>query len=413
MRLTETFIKTQKESPSHEVAKNAQLLTQAGYVHKEMAGVYAFLPLGFKVLNNIVAIIREEMNALGGEELQLTALQRPDVWEATDRWSEEAIEVWFKTHLLAGGEVGLATTHEEPLTALMREYIHSYRDLPAYPYQFQTKFRNELRAKSGIMRGREFLMKDMYSFSASQEQHDSFYEQVKQAYTKVFDRIGIGDDTYYTFASGGSFSQFSHEYQTITEAGEDTIYIDKERNIAVNEEVFTDEVLEDLGLERSDLVEETAAEVGNIFPLGTKFSDNLDLTFTDQDGTIKPAIMGSYGIGPGRVMGVIVEKFSDEKGLVWPESVAPAAVHVVALQGGEEQAEELYTQLQDNEISVLYDDRDESPGKKLADADLMGVPLRVVCSQKTVREAKLETTERVSGETEMITQESLLHKLRK
>lgn len=407
MRYSQTFVTTHKESPAHEVAKNAQLLARAGFIHKEMAGAYAFLPLGYRVLNNIVAVIREEMNALGGEELQLTALQQPDVWQATDRWSDEALEVWFKSQLHAGGEVGLAATHEEPLTALMREYIHSYRDLPAYPYQFQTKFRNELRAKSGIMRGREFLMKDLYSYSASQEQHERFYEQAKDAYVAIFNRLGIGHDTYYTYASGGSFSQFSHEYQTLTEAGEDTIYIDEDRGIAVNEEVLSDNVLRDLELRREDLVETTAAEVGNIFPLGTKFSESLDVKFTDQDGRQKPVIMGSYGIGPGRVMGVIVEKFSDEKGLVWPEAVAPVAVHLVSLPGGEDQAEVVYTQLRDNGISVFYDDRDESPGTKLADADLIGIPLRVVCSRKTAGEDKLEATERGSGELWMLTQGEL------
>lgn len=411
MKFSQTFVRTHKEPPAHEVAKNARLLAQAGYIHKEMAGAYAFMPLGLQVLNNIVSIIREEMDALGGEEMHMTALQRPDTWEATGRWPDDVLEVWFKSQLHAGGEIGLATTHEEPLTALMREYIHSYRDLPAYPYQFQTKFRNELRAKSGIMRGREFLMKDLYSFSASQEQHDAFYEQAKHAYARVFERIGIGSDTYYTYADGGSFSQFSHEYQTLTEAGEDTIYVHDKSGVAVNEEVLTDDVLTDLGLKREEMVEATAAEVANIFPLGTKFSDSLDLTFTDRDGQEKPVIMGSYGIGPGRVMGVLVEKFSDDKGLVWPQSVSPAAAHLVSLQGGEEQADNLYQYLRESNTTVLYDDRDESPGTKLADADLMGVPLRLVCSQKTVEQGKIEATPRNTGESEMLEREKIVARL--
>jgi prolyl-tRNA synthetase len=402
MKFSHTFVRTGKEPPAHEVAKNAQLLAQAGYIHKEMAGAYAFLPLGFMVLDNIVNIIREEMNQLGGEEMQLTALQRPDVWEATGRWPDDELEVWFKSQLLAGGEVGLAATHEEPLTALMREYIHSYRDLPAYPYQFQTKFRNELRAKSGIMRGREFLMKDLYSFSASWRQHEEFYEKAKQAYARVFDRLGIGGDTFYTYADGGSFSQFSHEYQTLTEAGEDTIYLSREGGFAINQEVYTDEVLGELGVTAGDMEEVTAAEVANIFPLGTKFSDSLDLTFTDQDGAEQPVIMGSYGIGPGRVMGVLVEKFSDEKGIVWPQAVAPAQVHLLNLKGGEAQADSVYAHLQENGIRVLYDDRDESPGSKLADADLMGLPTRLVCSQKTAESEQVEVTHRASGETQML-----------
>src|SRR5680860_514896 len=306
MRFSELFTKTRKDTPSDEVSKNAQLLIRAGFISKEMAGVYSYLPLGLRVFNNIVEIIRQEMNAIGGQEIFMTALQRPEVWKASQRWDDEAISVWFKTKLANGKEIGLATTHEEPLTDLMRQFISSYKDLPAYPYQFQTKFRNELRSKSGIMRGREFIMKDLYSFSKDRAEHDEFYELAKQAYGKVFDRIGIGEDTFVTFASGGSFSKFSHEFQTLAEAGEDTIYLSRDKKLAINKEVYNDEVLAELGLDKDELEEVRAAEVGNIFTLGTKFSDALNLVYTDENGIKQPVFMGSYGIGPGRTMGCLL-----------------------------------------------------------------------------------------------------------
>jgi len=272
MRQSHLFTKTRKEAPKDETAKNAKLLIRGGFIHKEMAGVYSYLPLGLRVMNKIVNIIREEMNAIGGQELYLTALQDKNIWEKTNRWSDEVVDNWFKTKLKSGSDVGLGFTHEEPLTALMKEYIQSYKDLPRYAYQFQTKFRNEERAKSGIMRTREFLMKDLYSFSKDAKEHEEFYEKAKKAYVKIFDRLGLGDKTYVTFASGGSFSKYSHEFQTLTETGEDTIYVDEKNKLAVNKEVYTDEVLKDLGLNKKDIIEKKASEIGNIFSLGTRFS---------------------------------------------------------------------------------------------------------------------------------------------
>ena len=412
MRVTNLFTKTSKTSPSDEVSKNAQLLIRAGFIHKEMAGVYDFLPLGKIVLDKIVQIIREEMNAIGGNEISLTALQNPETWQASGRWSDEVMDVWFKTKLSNGREFGLAPTHEEPITKMMKNFINSYKDLPVYPYQFQTKFRAELRSKSGLMRGREFLMKDLYSFSENREQHDEFYEKISQAYARVFARLGLGDFTYKTFASGGSFSKFSHEFQTVSPVGEDTIYISDEKKIAINEEVLTDEVLTELGLNREDLREEKAVEVGNIFTLGYKFSEALGLKFIDRDGAKKPVFMGSYGIGPSRVMGMIAEHFSDDKGLVWPENVAPAKVYLVQIGDRSKQlAEEIYKEFQVKGVEVLFDDREARPGQKFADAELMGIPYRVTVSDRLMESDRFELVERVSGELKILNRDELLEKL--
>lgn len=409
MRVSQLFTKTLKQAPADEVAKNAQLLIRAGFVYKEMAGVYAYLPLGKRVLDAIVQVIREEMNAVGGNEISLTALQPKDTWEASGRWDDEVMDVWFKTRLASGAELGLAPTHEEPLTKLMKGFISSYKDLPAYPYQFQIKFRNELRSKSGLMRGREFWMKDLYSFSKNEAEHNEFYEEISAAYDRVYRRLGIGDITYKTFASGGSFSKYSHEFQTVSEVGEDTIYIHEGKRLAINEEVYNDEVLADLGVSRDELVEKKAVEVGNIFTLGTRFSDALDLNYTDEDGVSKRVFMGSYGIGPSRLMGLLAEHFADDKGLVWPVNIAPAKVYLVQI--GEQsmvQAEELYSKLTGMGIEVIYDDRDVRPGNKFADAELMGIPQRLTVSDRLVEQGKLELTDRKTGETKLLTADEAL-----
>lgn len=413
MRISQLFTKTSKSAPADEVAKNAQLLIRAGFINKEMAGVYSYLPLGKIVLDKIIAIIREEMNSIGGNEISMTALQQKDVWETSGRWNDDVIDVWFKTKLAGGSEVGLAPTHEEPLTQLMKNFIHSYKDLPVYPYQFQIKFRNELRSKSGLMRGREFWMKDLYSFSRTQEEHDAFYEKISDVYLRVYDRLGLGKSTYKTFASGGSFSKYSHEFQTISPVGEDTIYVHEGKKIAINEEVFDDEVLENLGISRDELVQKTAVEVGNIFTLGTKYSNALDLMFTDEDGIAKPVIMGSYGIGPSRLMGVIAEHFADDKGLVWPENVAPAKVYLVRIGDGSvtEQADKLYDEFNGKNIDVIYDDRDVRPGEKFADSELMGIPYRVTMSDRHLDNNQYEFTVRATGETTLLTHDELLDKL--
>jgi prolyl-tRNA synthetase len=409
MKLSHLFTKTLRDAPSDEVSKNAQLLIRAGYVYKEMAGVYAYLPLGKRVLANITQIVREEMDAVGGNEISLTALQHKDTWEASGRWDDNVMDVWFKTKLANGTELGLAPTHEEPLTKLMKSYISSYKDLPVYPYQFQIKFRNELRSKSGLMRGREFWMKDLYSFSKDQAEHDEFYETISGAYDKVFARLGIGDITYKTFASGGSFSKYSHEYQTLSDVGEDTIYVHEGKKLAINEEVYNDEVLADLGVTKAELKEAKAVEVGNIFTLGTKFSDALGLDYADEHGKNQKVFMGSYGIGPSRLMGLLAEHFADDSGLVWPENVAPFRVHLISIGNVAEQAQKLYDDLEAKGVTVLWDDRDERPGAKFADADLIGIPHRVVVSEKNGD--NYEYKKRTEKTAEILTRDELFDKL--
>ncbi len=565
MKYSQLFTKTTKDVPADERAKNAKLLIQAGYIHKEMAGVYTFLPLGLRVLNNINKIIREEMNAIGGQELLLTALQDAELWKVTDRWDDAKVDVWFKTKLKNGTELGLAPTQEEPLVRAAKRFVQSYKDLPFLAYQIQTKFRNETRSKSGIMRGREFLMKDMYSFARSNEEHEELYEKIKQAYVNIFNRVGIGEKTVLAFASGGMFSKYSHEFQTLVDAGEDDIYYDEVDNKYLNREIVSskapavknndqpkameevegkgligveqlakflkipvekttktmlyvtdggklvaaavrggyniseDKLKDVLGVNNIELADEATvkrvtgadvgyagllnlsdevqvlvdescanrtnfemganrtnyhsinvnwgrdlhepkefvdikvpqkgdlnpkndkpypvfngAEVGNIFTLKDRFSKPLGLNFTDESGHEKLVMMGCYGLGPTRLMGVIVELMADDMGLVWPENLAPFQVYLVSL-GSEEKAtevaDELYKTLQEEGIEVLYDDRDARPGEKFADADLIGIPHRVVVSAKTVEAGKYEYKKRTEKDTEMLSIEQLLKKL--
>ena len=412
MRASQLFTKTSKSAPSDEVAKNAQLLIRAGYVYKEMAGAYAYLPLGIRVVEKIKQIVREEMNAIDSNELIMTSLQRKDVWEKTGRWSDDTVDVWFKSKLQDETEVGFGWSHEEPIVEMLKQYIQSYKDLPVSLYQFQTKMRNEKRAKSGIMRGREFVMKDMYSFHATAEDLETYYNASIEAYKRVFDRLGIGEDTYVTFASGGAFTKFSHEFQTICDAGEDVIYLHRGKNIAVNEEVI-DEAVAELGIDRADLEKIKTAETGNIFNFGTQKTDEMGLYYTDSEGKRQSLHIGSYGIGITRAMGVIVEKFSDEKGIVWPEAVAPFRVYLVRIGGDEavRHADELYNELTAKGIDVLYDDRDERPGAKFADAELMGIPYRITVSDRLIEAGQYELTPRTGGETHLLTRDELLAKL--
>ncbi|HEY5695405.1 MAG TPA: aminoacyl--tRNA ligase-related protein [Candidatus Saccharimonadales bacterium] len=412
MRVSQLFTKTSKTAPADEVAKNAQLLIRAGFVYKVMAGVYAYTPLGLRVLENIKQIVREEMNAIDGQELIMTNLQPREVWETTTRWDDDVVDVWFKTKLKDDTELGLAWSHEEAIMEMMRQFIESYKDLPVSVYQFQTKLRNELRAKSGIMRGREFVMKDMYSLHTSAEDLDAYYNRVIEAYKRVYDRLGLGKDTYVTFASGGAFTKFSHEFQTICDAGEDILYVHHGKNIAVNEEVL-DEAVAELGIDKNELEKVKSAEVGNIFNFGTDKSEQMGITFTGSDGKEHPIYLASYGIGITRVMGVIVEKFADEKGIVWPENVAPFKVYLVRI-GGEkaiEHADKLYEELKGKGIEVLYDDRDERPGTKFADSELIGIPHRVTVSDRLLEAETYEYTPRMGGKTEVLTHAELLAKL--
>lgn len=566
MRLSQLFTKTRKEAPAEETSRNAQLLIRAGYIHKEMAGVYAFLPLGLRVLENIKQIVREEMNAVGGQELMMTALQPRELWEKTDRWDDTKVDNWFKTKLANGAELGVGLTHEEPIVDVVGQYVTSYKDLPLSVYQIQSKFRNELRAKSGLLRGREFMMKDMYSFCRTQQEHEELYEKIADAYMRVYDRLGLGDITFRTKADGGIFTErYSDEYQTLSGIGEDTIFNVPDTDNWFNQEVapaiapsfVIDEQLSPMeevegkgiigvealaeylripvakttktmlyqtddgrviavavrgGYEVNEIklrkvvdakmvkladettvrrvtgaeigyagiinlpddvtviVDESCAnrinfemganrtnfhsinvnwgrdlplpdrfydikvakegdfhpdtkmqyqvhkgvEVGNIFPLESKYTDALDVYYTDENGDQQSIIMGCYGIGISRLMGILVEHFSDEKGIVWPENVAPFTVYIARLHSSEavvEAADSIYNQLQKAGVGVLYDDREMRPGEKFADADLLGIPYRLVISEKTVESGKHELKRRTDAESKLVSADELMNVL--
>lgn len=421
MRQIELFTKTRREAPKDEISKNAILLTRAGFIHKEMAGVYSLLPLGLKVMKKLENIIRAEMDAIGGQEMKTSILQSKEVWEKSGRWSDEVIDGWFKTKFKNGADIGLSYTNEEAYTSILKQYVSSYKDLPAYPYDFKEIFRNEIRSKSGILRGREFYWKALYSFSKDEKEHAEFYEKAKQAYKNIFSRTGIGELTHLTFASGGTFSKYSHEFQTLTKAGEDTIYLSREKELAVNKEVYTDEVLKDLGLDKGSLTEEKAIEVGNIFTLGTRFSEPLEFYYTDEDGGKKPVFMGSYGIGLGRLMGTVAETLSDEKGLVWPSEISPFDIHLLALtEGSKTLADEVNKTLTSHGVEVLYDDRDVRAGEKFADADLIGISTRVTIGEKNLesnlsadRHGMLEVKDRATGDAKEISLEQIIKKFGK
>ncbi|HPI82312.1 MAG TPA: His/Gly/Thr/Pro-type tRNA ligase C-terminal domain-containing protein [Candidatus Paceibacterota bacterium] len=413
MKQSLLFTKTQRESPSDEVSLNAELLIKAGYVFKEMSGVYSYLPLGLRVLKKIEGIIREEMDKIGGTEMKTSIFQNKDVWDKTGRWDDSVVDIWFKTKLKNGGDLGLSFTNEEAYANILKQHINSYKDLPAYPYDFKEIFRNEARSKSGILRGREFFWKALYSFSKDEEEHNVFYEKAKEAYKNIFKRVGIGHLTYLTFASGGTFSKYSHEFQTLTGAGEDTIYLDENRGLAINKEIYDDQELKSLGLKREDLIEKKSIEVGNIFSLGTKFTEPFNLTYKDKDGQEKLVIMGSYGIGLGRLMGTVVEVLSDDRGIIWPESIAPFKIHLLSLGKDEkvlQQAEDLYKELIQKGIEVLYDDREDvSAGEKFADSDLMGIPFRVIISNRTVTEGGYELKKRTEEKERIVKREELFN----
>lgn len=414
MRLSQLFTKTSKTAPADETSRNAQLLIQAGYIYKVMAGVYAYTPLGLRVIENIKQIVREEMNGVQGQELIMTNLQPREPWSVTGRWDDEVVDVWFKTKLKDDTEIGLAWSHEEAIIEMMKQFLTSYKDLPISVYQFQIKLRNELRAKSGIMRGREFLMKDMYSMAVDAAQHDAYYNSVIEAYTRVYDRVGLGEDTYVTFASGGAFTKFSHEFQTVCEAGEDVIYLHRGKNIAINEEVLDDESLAQLGIARDELEAVKSSEVGNIFNFGTDKSEQMDFSFTNEAGEKQFVHLGSYGIGITRIMGVIAEKFADDKGLVWPEAVAPAKLYLARLGDSEAtiaESDALYNDLTVAGVQVLYDDREVRPGQKFADADLLGIPYRVVVSDKTIAAGAYELKARTATEVRMLSRDEVMKTL--
>ncbi len=562
MKYTHLFLKTSKESPADETAKNADLLIRGGFVHKEMAGVYTFLPLGLRVLQNIADIVREEMDEAGCIEILMSALSPQENWKKTGRW--DTVDVLYKVPAAGGGEVALSPTHEDMVTPLVAHYCQSPKDFPLCVYQIQTKFRNEPRAKSGLLRGREFLMKDAYSFHTSEEDFDAFYKVMTKAYENIYARLGIGDITHFCEASGGDISKYSHEFQTLSEIGEDTLLYDPKSDTWYNDEVAPSKASEwtnpdEAKAKREDVIgkgligvealatffdipvekttktilfeneknaviaavvrgdrdvnelklkevagcdrlrlasEETvkritgadigyagplnlpdevsiywddscqgrvnfecganetdyhsinvnfgddlsepetfydikiaqigdanpetgsvyeskkAVEVGNIFPLGTKYSKPFNFKI---DG--KNIIMGCYGIGVSRTMGILAEIFNDDKGLIWPENVAPFDVYLAPIGKDNsvyEKAEVLEKALEISGFEVLYDNRRDKkvgPGQKFGDAELIGVPYRVVVSEKSLAENKVEVVRRTDGHTDMVELEGLVEYL--
>lgn len=401
MRYSQLFPKTLKEAPKDEVAVNAKYLIRGGFIDKLMAGSYSLLPLGRRVERKIEQIIREEINATGASEILMPLLHPKEIWNETGRW-DSAVEVMYQFEK-NDREYALSFTHEEILMDLLRKHVSSYKDLPVKMYHFSTKFRNELRAKSGILRGREFLMKDLYSAHVSEDDLLKYYWEVADAYQKAFSRIGL--KTYITEASGGVFtSNYTHEFQVLCDAGEDTIYMADDWLYAKNKEVMSEEDFKKVGLRT-----ETSIEVGNIFPLGTMYAEKMGAYFTDSDGSRKPIWFASYGIGPTRVMGTVVEVSHDDKGIIWPDAIAPYLVHLVGLS---EKAASVYTFLQEKGIEVLYDDRkDTNAGTKFADCDLLGLPVRLVVSEKTGEQ--VEWKERTQDKTELISVDQALERLKK
>jgi prolyl-tRNA synthetase len=408
MLQSKLFTKTSKQFPKDETSVNAQLLIRAGFISKQMAGVYNYLPLGLRVLTKIQNIIREEMNAVGGQELLMPTLTQEENYKQTGR--DKAMgDVLFSVLGQGDAKIFLNPTHEEIVTPLVRKFVVSYRDLPIAVYQIQNKFRNEARAKSGLLRGREFNMKDLYSFHSTEADMDAYYEIVKNAYLKIYERLGIGEVTYLTFASGGTFSKYSHEFQTLCEAGEDEIYVCEKCRVAVNKEIIDEQkVCPECGNKKLSV--EKAIEVGNIFKQRTKFTSAFDFTWTDENGEARPVEMAAYGIGPSRIMGTLVELFHDAAGIVWPKNVAPFNAHLLALTKDEDvlaAARKIYEEFGEK-IEILFDDRmDRSAGEKFVDADLIGIPLRIVVSKKTLQQGCAEVKCRDKNEAELVKLEDI------
>lgn len=401
MRQSQLFTKTLREAPTDEMALNAQYLIRGGFVFKNSAGVYSLLPLGLRVVQKITQIIREEMNAIGGQELLMPTLVEKKYMEPTGRWN---LDVGFFAKGLNDEEANfvLGWSHEEVLTSIAAKFVSSYKDLPFSAYQIQTKFRNEARAKSGLLRGREFMMKDLYSFHVSEADLSDFYEKSKEAYLNVFNRCGL--KSYCTLAGGGVFTEnFTHEFQVVSEVGEDTIFLCAGCEYAENIEISKLKDGDDCPKCGGKIAERKSIEVGNIFKYGPKYSEKLGLYFTDEAGASHPVVSGAYGIGVGRLMATVVETSNDNKGIIWPESIAPYKVHLVALDGVDEEAEKFYRSLCDKGIEVLYDDRDDkTAGEKFADADLIGCPTRIIISKKTLEKGSIEMKKRNTKESELV-----------
>ncbi len=412
MRQSQLFTKTLREAPRDEEAVNARLLGRAGFVNKLHAGVYTYLPLGLRVLNKIEEIVRQEMCALGAHELLMPSLHPKEPWEKTGRW--DSFDALYRLQSKSKTELALGPTHEEVLYPLLSHFVASYRDLPIAVFQIQTKFRDEARVKSGLLRGREFRMKDLYSFHVNDEDRDRFYEQARASYKKIFKRLGF--NAIETKASGGTFSEESLEFQVVSSAGEDTIFVCTKCEVAVNKEMVARNISETCAQCGGRTDETRSIEVGNIFPLKDQYAKDFELAFKAADGSVRFVSAGCYGLGTSRVMGTLAEMFHDEKGILWPEAVAPFRVHLVAL-GSEESvvqksADDLYNRLLAKGIEVLYDDRDEkTAGEKFADADLIGIPWRAVVSEKTMAEKKIEVKERHKQQSVLMGEEEFLARI--
>lgn len=406
MRQSILFPKTKKEAPKDAESVNHKLLVRGGFIDQLMAGSWTLLPMGWKVITKINQIIREEMNEVGGLEMLMPLLHPKKIWNETGRW-DKADDIMYKLTDSRKREHVLSFTHEEIVMDLLRKNISSYTDLPVSVYHFSTKFRNELRAKSGILRGREFMMKDLYSAHTTEEDLMNYYEKVKDAYRKIFKRLGF--DFRVTEASGGVFTdKNTHEFQVLSEVGEDTIYFCDGCGWGANKEVFKGKKGDKCPSCFKPIREEKSIEVGNIFPLGTWYAERMRMYFTDKKGNKKPAWFGSYGIGPTRVMGTWVEVSHDDKGIIWSKEISPYDVHLVELPGGN--AKKIYNELKDEGVDVLWDDRDIPAGEKFADADLIGVPVRLVVSKKTG--GKIEWKERVSEKSELLDFDEVIKKLK-
>jgi prolyl-tRNA synthetase len=404
MRQSQFFCKTLKEEPKDEKSINAQLLVRGGFIYKEMAGAYTYLPLGLRVLRKIENIIRGEIERIGGREILMTIFQPKKLWEETGRWSKEIGRVMYKCQE-DSKEIGLGPTHEEMLTDIIRHYLKSYTELPLYLYQIQTKFRREPRARSGLLRGREFDMKDLYSFHSSQEDFKKYYQKVTQAYLRIFKRCGL--EAIVTEAAGKGFTkEYTHEFQVLAEGGEDTIVFCPRGDFSQNKEIAKFKKGQKCPKCKSILKEGKSIEVGNIFPLGTKYSKAMDVFFVDKAGSRKLIIMGCYGIGLSRMMGAIVEVHHDQNGIIWPKTVAPFQVHLIQIENSQKvkkASEKLYQDLQKQGIEVLYDDRKEkSAGEKFADGDLIGIPYRIVISERTLAKDKAEIKKRSEKKVKLV-----------
>lgn len=399
MRQSKIFTKIAKEAPKDEKSINSQLLIRSAFVDKLMAGVYSYLPLGFRVFKKIENIIREEMNRIGGQEVLLPALHPKENWQKTGRWQYPEM---FKLKNRTGKDFSLGWTHEEIITPLVKKFIKSYKDLPVYIYQIQDKFRDELRVKSGLLRGIEFVMKDLYSFHSSEQDLEKYYKEAERSYFRIFKRCGLEKQTFLTLASGGSFSKYSYEFQVVTPYGEDEIYLCPKCRLAVNKEIIKKENYQCPKCKSRKMEIKKAIEVGNIFKLDDRFSKPINFYFKDRDGREKTVIMGCYGIGLSRLMGAIVEVCHDEKGIIWPREVAPFSAHLISLENTKKTAEKLYRELKLSGREVLYDDRDKSAGEKFSEADLIGIPLRVVISGRTLVQNKAEIKKRNEKKTKLV-----------